>query len=197
MAGGQQLDLQAIATTLLGAAEKTFTTLCGKGLAGNTSLKKMDIITWRHKMKVFGWEKFHKPAYVSAIFFYKNEQEMKSKKPIGSILLYLERREAQSLLKSMGLKVADENIDFESSALTEAEKTLLDTCGELCNIIAGGFKTELCSLGYPEFLISPPSNFVNDVDDLPYNESVNIKHEMFIPIGEKEAVYIDVILPML
>jgi len=130
------------------------------------------------------------------IYFFKDDAAAQAQKPIGSIILYLERKEACALLKSMGLEVAESNIDYDTTKVSNGEKTLLDSCGELCNIIAGTFKTELCSLGYPEFIISPPSNFVNEVDDLPYNESVSVKHEMFVPIGEKEAIYIDVILPV-
>lgn len=191
----EHLDFQAIATTLMGSAEKTFTTLCGKNLSGSPKIRKVDIVTWYNKMKIFGWEKFHKPTYVSVIFFYSDQKNMEMQKPVGLIILYLERKEAYALLKTMGLEAVEEGIDYDVLE-SAGDKTLADSCGELCNIIAGSFKTELCSFGYPEFIISPPSNYVNEVPDgVPYNQKITSKYEIFLPIGEKEIVYIDIVIP--
>jgi hypothetical protein len=190
-------NLQEIAKALAVSAERTVTALTGEELFGAPKARSVDLITWYGKMKVFGWEKFHCPTYISVIHFYKDKERLRAQRSAGLMLLYVERGEARRMLNSMGLEVRGEDINYDAVD-SPGDRLLADGCGELCNIIAGAFKTELCGFGYPELLLSPPLNFINDVPEgLPYNQKSLFKYEISLPIGEREIICIDVLIPVL
>ncbi len=104
------------------------------------------IVEYQGKMQADGMEKFNnEPAYVSAVNYYLTAADMAKKKAVGALIVYIEQNYMARLMKNLKYPPVDD----------ESENALLDSCGTLCNILAGRFKSEIASAGYIELEMSP------------------------------------------
>ena len=103
------------------------------------------IIEYKGKMRADGMEKFNnRPTYVSAINYYANKVEMEKKKALGVVIVYVEPGYMAKMMKLLQYPPVDE----------EDEDALQDSCGTLCNIVAGRYKSEISKAGYIELEMS-------------------------------------------
>ncbi len=110
------------------------------------------IIEYQGKMQADGMEKYKNEAtYVSTVNFYLNAADMAKKKAVGALIVYVEQTYMPKLMKLLKYPPVDD----------ENENALLDSCGTLCNILAGRFKSEIVSAGYIELEMSHFSTFRN------------------------------------
>ncbi len=110
------------------------------------------IIEYQGKMQADGMEKYKNEAtYVSAVNYYLNAADMAKKKAVGALIVYVEQTYMPKLMKLLKYPPVDD----------ENENALLDSCGTLCNILAGRFKSEIVSGGYIELEMSHFSTFRN------------------------------------
>lgn len=116
-------------------------------------IEKKLITHFMRRMRVDPMEKFNAPAVVSVIHFYKTRKEIDLRKPTGVILVYVELSFLTQLLKLLEYPEIDD----------DDEEQVEDACGALCNIIAGFFKNELISLGYPPLEMSAFESYINSV----------------------------------
>ncbi len=122
--------------------------------SGKPEMEKRTIIEYEGKMRADGMEKFeHEPTYVSAINFYATEKDMKGNKALGAIILYIQVEYIHKLMKLLEYPPVDD----------EDNDALQDSCGTLCNIIAGRFKSEIVSAGYIELQMSHFVSFRNTI----------------------------------
>jgi len=114
--------------------------------------QKRQIIEYDGKMRADGMEKFdNEPTYVSAVNFYASEKDMEKKKTLGALIVYVEQAYLPKLMRLLKYPPVDE----------ESEDAMKDSCGTLCNIISGRFKSEIVSAGYIELEMSHFKNFRN------------------------------------
>ncbi len=111
------------------------------------------IIEYQKKIQADGMEKFKNQAtYVSAINFYLNAADMAKKKAVGALIVYVEQSYMPRIMKNLKYPPIDD----------ENENALLDSCGTLCNILAGRFKSEIVAGGFIELEMSHFSTFRNN-----------------------------------
>jgi len=178
----EEFDPQVIATTLMGCVQDTFEKMCHVTLSKPPEFIEKDIIEYGSRMRVFGPEKFNGSCYIAAINFYLNQQKFKEDDSCGVMVLYIQDETTGKLMKALGQPGLDE----------DDEETLLDTCGEFCNVIAGQFKNELRSFGYIDLVISAPLKYKNDIP-----EGVNFKYseyklyELSFHIWKEKLIVVD------
>ena len=106
---------------------------------------KKKIIEYKGKMRADGMEKFNQePTYVSAVNYFASAKDMQAKKAVGVVVVYVEQAYLPKLMKLLKYPPVDD----------ESEDAMQDSCGTLCNIVAGRFKSEISSAGYIELEMS-------------------------------------------
>ncbi len=115
--------------------------------------ERRKIIEYNGKMRADGMEKFqNEPTYVSAINYYANQKDMGKNKTLGALIVYVEQTFMPKLMRLLQYPPVDD----------ESETALLDSCGTLCNLIAGRFKTEISKAGYIELEMSHFKTYRNN-----------------------------------
>lgn len=154
--GKENKELEKIADLL---AEGTKALCQERGdiqFSGAPKKKRKRIIEYNGRMRADGMEKFHNQAtYVSCVNFYLNEKDLNNEKSIGSLVVYVEQSFIADLMRMLRYPAIND----------ESEQAMLDSCGTLCNIIAGRFKTEISTAGYIELEMSHFSNYRNSAFD--------------------------------
>ena len=122
------------------------------------------IIEFEGKMRADGMEKYdNEPTYVSAVNFYASEKDMAKKKTLGALIVYVQQDYIAKMMKMLKYPPIDD----------ESDSAMQDSCGTLCNIISGRFKSEISSAGYIELEMSHFMNYRNSAFagvDFCYNE---------------------------
>src|SRR3990172_6447999 len=150
-------DKQAIATTLIGCVQEIFTKTCHLTFSKEPEYVEREIIEYNSRMRIFGLEKFNGPCYIAVVNFYLNKREYEAKNVQGVMVLYILEEIIEKLMKAL---------NFEGVGSNEEDvESILNGCGEFCNMIAGQFKNALPALGYSDLVISAPSKYVNDIPD--------------------------------
>jgi len=120
--------------------------------SGAATKEKRKIIEYDGRMRADGMEKFdNEPTYVSAVNFYTSEADMEKQKTLGALIVYVEQSYIAKLMKMLQYPPIDD----------ESDDAMRDSCGTLCNIIAGRFKSEIAQEGYVELEMSHFSNYRN------------------------------------
>ena len=109
--------------------------------SGPVEKARRKIVEYEGCLRADGMEKFNNnPTYVSAVNFYVNEAELKKDKALGALIVYVQQDYIVRLMKLLQYPPVDD----------ENEQAMLDSCGTLCNIIGGKFKSEISAAGYIE-----------------------------------------------
>lgn len=110
------------------------------------------IIDSEGKMRADGMEKFdNEPTYVSAVNYFANEKDMAKRKTLGTLVVYVQQDYIAKMMKLLKYPPIDD----------ESDAAMQDSCGTLCNIISGRFKSEISSAGYIELEMSHFMNYRN------------------------------------
>lgn len=145
-------ELEAFANILISGTEKLFMERGEIKFSKPPEKAKVNIIEYKGKMRADGMEKFDNEAtYVSAVNYYLNAQDMAKKKAVGVMIGYVQQAYMPRLMKLLQYPPVDD----------ENENALLDSCGTLCNILAGRFKSEISAAGYIELEMSHFLTFRN------------------------------------
>jgi len=171
-------DPEIIKKILTNATTDALGTMCNITFSQDPEFAVREIIEYESKMRTFGLEKFNGPCYLASINFYENKVRFKAKDASGVLVTYIEESCASDIVKGLGagtgLGVDEDDIE-----------TILDTVGEICNVIAGEIKTEMVNqLGYATpAIISAPIKSKNDIAegvDFAYNEQCYYEAFFFI-----------------
>jgi len=150
--GKQNKELDKFGELLVQGVTKLFQTRGEIQFSEKPVVEIKRITDYEGRMRVDGMEKFdNEPTYVSAINYYINGKDMENHKAVGAVITYVKQDYLPKLMKTLKYPPIDDESDDE----------LRDSCGTLCNIIAGGFKTEISSSGYIELEMSHFINFRN------------------------------------
>lgn len=116
-------------------------------------LKRKQIIENEGRIRANGIERFGgEVTYVSAVNFFTNTAALEKNKPVGALILYVEKAYLPKLMKLFQYPPIDDEI----------EQALLDSIGTLCNIISGRFKSEIKAAGYIDLEMSHFINYRNN-----------------------------------
>lgn len=121
-------------------------------LSEKPKLEKKQIIEYEGKIRANGIERFDgEVTYVSAINFFANAADLKKKKTLGALIVYVPAEFLPKLMKMLQYPPVDD----------ENEQAMLDSIGTLCNIAGGRFKSEVKAAGYVDLEMSHFINYRN------------------------------------
>jgi len=107
--------------------------------------ERKQIIEYEGRLRADGMEKFNnEPTYVSAINFYASALDMEKRRTLGVIITYVEQNYIATMMRLLKYPPIDD----------ESDRAMLDSCGTLCNIVSGRFKSEIAKAGYIELEMS-------------------------------------------
>ena len=188
----QEFDPQVISTTLMGVVQSTFKTMCKLEFTKQPEIIERDVIEYDSKMRTVGFDKFQAPCYIASISYYLSPTHMEQHDACGTMNLYIEEEFAERILAYLNEGSLDEEEEIDDEM---EEETLLDNCGELCNIIAGNFKNEVKGMGFIDLTMSAPvkaKNTVVEGVDFPYSQYRYF--EARFELWQKECLIIDVVM---
>lgn len=143
--------LHKFALALLESVKEIFKEKSDVGFSKEPTLERKNIIEYNGRMRADGMEKFNDPTFVSTVNYYVNAKDMEKHSAIGALVVYVEQSYIVSLLRLLKYPPIDD----------EDENAMKDSCGTLCNIFAGHFKSKISSMGCIELEMSPFSNYRN------------------------------------
>lgn len=143
------------------------------------------IIDFKNRMRVSGIEKFDGVTYVSVVYFFLNEDDMKENRPIGTLIIYMENDYIEELLRKLDYPKIDEDNQDEVE----------DACGTICNLIAGNFKAGLTQLGYQELLMSHFMSYRTEViNGVYYDRNQKQKYEITFEIRNQKRIVAELVM---
>ena len=165
---------EKLKTIMVNSVQNTLTSMCNVEFSQEPEFEERDIIEYNSKMRTFGLEKFNGPCYLASINFYENKKRFDAKDASGVVVTYIEEETASDFLKSLGAGMDEDDPEL-----------ILDTTGEICNVISGEIKTEMVNqLGYATpAIISAPIKAKNDIDngvDFAFNEQTYCEASFYI-----------------
>ncbi len=181
----KNMDPQVIMTSVMGVIESVLGKMSGVVATDQPQSKECDIIEYDGRMRVGGMEKFNAPSFVSVINFYISPNDMERHKAKGALVVFVDSENAGKLFHALGFSIPDDEDDV----------SMMDACGELCNLIAGNFKNELSGLGYADLTISAPHSYKNSViDGVEYSPDQKNKYEFSFFYWRRKAIVVEVTL---
>jgi len=152
MGGAKNQDLEKFADLLLQGTEALFMERGEMKFSKPPEKLAVNIVEYQGKMRCDGMEKFNnEPTYVSTVNYYNNAVDMSKNKAVGALVVYIQQAYMARIMKHLKYPAFDD----------EDENALLDSCGTLCNILAGRFKSEISKAGYIDLEMSHFSTFRN------------------------------------
>ena len=184
--GAKSLDPQVLTTTMLGVIEPVLSKMTGIVATAEPETKELEIVDYEGRLRVSGVEKFNTASYISVINFYLNEKDKQSHKAAkGAMVLYVESENAGKVFKALGFSVPED----------EDDTSMMDACGQFCDLLAQGFKTELNRLGYFDLVLSNPDNYRNSVlEGVEFSPDQKIKFEFSFSYWKHKAIIVEVTL---
>ena len=151
--GKQNKELDVFAKLLVDGITNMFQERGEIQFSQDPDVERKNIIEYNGRMRAEGMEKFNNPTYVSAINYYLNQKEMERHKAVGTIVVYVEQEYVARIMRLLKYPTVDD----------EDEEALKDSCGTLCNILAGRFKSEISAKGYVDLEMSHFSSYRNNI----------------------------------
>ncbi len=179
----QNTELDKFAELLEGGLTALFHERGEVDFSGKPQKNRRQIMESEGKMCADGMEKFNnEPTYVSAINFYTSKTDMEKKKTLGTIIIYVQQEYIAKLMKLLQYPPIDD----------ESDDAMQDSCGTLCNIIAGRFKSEIASAGYIELEMSHFVSFRNTAfTGIAFCESEYDMYEIIFSIADKKRMVVE------
>jgi hypothetical protein len=177
----KEFNLEKVAETLALVVIRNLNAMIADGYRDQSTRKKRSIVEYEGKLRASGMDVFNGATYISCVSYYLSEKAKETHSATGTLILYLRRTNAESFLKSIGYRGADD----------EKEDDMMGFCGQFCEVIAKDFRQELHLMGYPELVMTKPDNYLNGVPlGIDFNKSQYDQFEISFPFkGEKALVF--------
>jgi len=182
----QNPDLEKFAELMVRGVTDLFQERGNIAFSSRPVLEKQEIIEYEGRMRVDGMDKFdNEPTYVSAINYYINSKAMEKHDAVGAVVVYVKQEYLAGIMKKLQYPPFDDDSDDE----------LRDSCGTLCNIIAGRVKSEFVKAGYIELEMSHFINFRNSAfDGVEFCSSEYDKYEAMFELDGKKKLVVELSL---
>lgn len=147
--------------------------------------KLRPIVSMNKRMKAVSMGKFNGTSYISVINFYLSIEDVRAKKAVGALVVYIGEKFIVDLFAQMGYPGLDEDNDEEME----------DAVGTFCNIIAGKFKLALKQLGFIELEMTHFLSYQNEATGgVLYDTSQARKYEITFEIDNENALIVELTL---
>lgn len=181
----KSIDPQVAMTTMMGVIESTLAKMSGVVPTDQPQTAQKEIIEYEGRMRVTGMEKFNAPSFISVVNYYLSDADLEKHRAKGAMIIYVDSENAGKLFKSLGFPPTDDEDDV----------SMMDCCGELCNLVGGGFKNELANLGYANLVMSSPHNYKNTVlEGVEFSTDQETMHEFCFFYWKRKALVVELTL---
>lgn len=136
-----ELNIIDIATSIMRSVNKAMATMVGIKLTELPEVKRLEI----SNIRIFT----PSDVYTAVVTYQQGPADRSGK---GGVVLYISKSDLRNIFGPLG-------VDSNSSP-----EEIKDMCGEFCNVIAGGFKTEIVALGYKELSMTTPTIYSGNVN---------------------------------
>lgn len=182
----KDFDAQVLMTTMMGAVNDVFNTTCSEKFSDGPTIVTREIgeiDVGKMNVDIDIHYKFYSKSFISVINFFKDNKALERNTTCGFVITYIEQSCLINLFRALGFQKVD----------PKKTESMLDTCGEFCNMIAGQFKNQLTKAGYINLVMSSPQSrlwaFPEGVD---FPEGVKKYHELSFYLFNTKAVVVDV-----
>ena len=181
----EQKDLEALATSLMSAAEEILSKMNNMIATEAPQSKIIDIVEYNGRMRANGMDKFNAPSFVSVINYYLNQGDMDKHKAKGALVLYVASENASKLYKALGSPVSED----------EDDSSMMGANAKFCNLLAQNFKNELTKINYADLVMSTPHNYKNLVmHGVEYSKDQKTKIELSFFYWKQKTIVIELTL---
>ncbi len=151
-------------------------------------IQKKGIVAFSGRLRIDAMEKFNQTTIMSVVHYFLNQEDLDKNKPVGLLIIYLERSYVPEMLRLLQYPY----IEFDD------DRDVTDGSGAIINLIAGHFKNELKALGYEDLEMSHFQSFINKVPmGVVYPKGQTDRYELsFVIDGEKRLVVEMVMAPL-
>ena len=144
-------NLKGLALILCDAVRKMIRTKGEYDLSRDPVMHQKPVVSFHHRMRVDGMEKFNARTVFSAVKFYTDVKKLELDQPLGALIIFIQADEIARLMWSFDYPRIDEDDDA----------MILDACGTLTNLIAGYFVKEVRDFGRVHLQMSPFESYIN------------------------------------
>ena len=162
--------------------KRTLSQKAGIELSGHPEIKKVPIVDFMRRMRVWGLDKFKENTFISTVNMYESKEDMDKDKVLGAIVLYMEGEFIPYLFKRLGYPDIDD----------EEEQDIEDAIGTFCNLIAAKFKQGIIQIGYKELEMSHFSSYQGEVSGgVAYDSNQDFKYQISFDIRYVKRIVVD------
>ncbi|MBF0504645.1 MAG: hypothetical protein HQL14_06030 [Candidatus Omnitrophica bacterium] len=144
-----------LALALSAAVKKIFYEKSAGKFSDEPQLEKKLVTQFVDKMRVDAMEKFNATTVFSSVEFAANEEALKRKEYLLTLVVYLDKQFLPDFLRLLQYPYID----------SDDEKEIKDGCGTLVNLIAGQYKREMVVLRHEDLAMSNFGSYINSVAD--------------------------------
>jgi hypothetical protein len=177
--------LAKMALGLAAAVQKVFLEKSRTTFSAEPRIEKTGIVSFMKRMRVQAIGKYNQATIFSVVHYYRNTAMLRKHRPLGLVIVYVERDFAPELLNLLGYPSIDNDEDDE----------VLDGIGTIANLIAGLFKRELKQLGYKDLEMSHFQSFINRAPyGLEYPANQGVKYEITFDIDGQKRMVVELVM---
>jgi hypothetical protein len=179
----QKGDLYEMAAILANVVRKMLLVKGDIRLSSDPVINEKKVVQFRKRMRVDGLEKFGQRTLFSTVIFYMDKSRMEDQSAVGAMVVYIPLDYIARLMWLMEYGRIDEDDDA----------AVLDACGTIANLIAGGFVKELCGHGFIHLEMSHFENFINTaVDGIHFSPDQDKKYEIEFFIRNEKRIVVEI-----
>ena len=148
-------------------------------------IKKRGIVAFSGRLRIDAMEKFNQTTILSVVHYFKSQADLDKHKPVGLLIIYLERNYVPEMLRLLQYPYIDSDDD----------RDVFDGVGAIINLIAGHFKNELKALGYEDLAMSHFQSFINKVlQGVEYPRGQTDRYELSFVIDDKKRLVVEMVM---
>lgn len=178
----QKGDLYEMAAILANVVRKILLVKGDIRLSSDPVINEKKVVQFHKRMRVDGLEKFGQRTLISTVIFYTDQDRMEGQDPVGAMAVYISLDYIARLMWLMEYGRIDEDDD----------SAVLDACGTVTNLIAGGFVKEMTARGYVHLEMSHFESYINTVvDGIPFSPDQDKKYEVDFFIKKEKKIVVE------
>ncbi len=182
------LDPQVLTSTVLGVAEGVLERMNNVVATEPSQTKEVEIAEYQGRMRAMDMNDFQAPIYIAATNYYLSQGDLDRHKAKGSLVVYLDTENASKIYHAFGFKIPDD----------EDDSSMLDACGQVCNLMATSLNEELAKLGYANLVMSAPASYKNSiVEGVEYSPELKTKYQFSFFYWKRKVIVVEVTMAAL
>lgn len=182
----KSIDPQVAKTAMMSVMEAALAKMSGIVSTEQPQVVEKEVIEYENRLRVTGMEKFNAPSFISVINFYLSQADMdRHKGAKGAMIFYVDSENSGKLFKALGFPTNDDEDDI----------SMMNSCGEVCNVVGKGFKDELVKAGYVDLFMSPAHNYKNSIlEGVEFSTDQTTMHEFCFFYWKRKSIVVELTL---